>query len=70
MVSFFFFLTPFFDFRPVFRGDTQPIEKKVRFPDAKRYAESFEQKKYLKTIIALFQKLTRPQKLMVCFGPI
>ena len=48
---FFFFLTPFFDW-PVFRGDTQPIEKKpIRFSDAKLYAESFEQKKYLKTII-------------------
>ena len=48
----FFFLTPFLDFELIFRGDTQPIEKKpIRFPDAKLYAESFEQKKYLKTII-------------------
>ena len=52
MVSFFFFHNPFFDCGAIFRGDTQPLEKKpIRFPDAKCYAESFEQKKYLKTII-------------------
>ena len=51
MVSFFFFHTPFFDCGAIFRGDTQPLEKKpIRFTDAKFYAESFEQKKYLKTI--------------------
>ena len=52
MVSFFFFHTPFFDCGAIFRGDTQQLEKKpIRFPDTKFYAESFEQKKYLKTII-------------------
>ena len=51
-IFFFLFHTLFLDCGPVFRGDTQPTEKKpIGFPDAKFYAESFEQKQYLKIII-------------------
>ena len=68
MVSFFFFHVPSFDCVADFRADTQPIKKPVRFPDAKFYVESFEQKLYLKTII--IPEAYRPSKLMVRFGPI
>ena len=62
-------MIPSFDFGP-FLG-VMPDEKKkpIRFPDAKFYAESFEEKIF-ETIQSLFQKLARPRKSMVCFGPI
>ena len=52
MVSFFFLSYPFFDCGPVFRGDTQPIEKNLLdFRLQTFMLNLLSKKKYLKTII-------------------